>query len=401
MKGFVLIRVVVGLLCLTPSATPTPLGSQPGEPGADPPDRDATRNIIHVGPKRQYTLPSQAAAVAKGGEIVEIDAGTYRADVAVWRQNHLTLRGVGGRARLVADGAAAQGKAIWVIKGDNTRIENIEFTGASVPDDNGAGIRHEGVGLTVIDSYFHHNQNGILTSNRGEGDVVIERCEFSSNGHGDGKSHNIYIGKIDSFTLRHSYVHHALTGHNVKTRASTNYLLYNRIMDEDSGASSYAIDLPNGGNAFVIGNLLQQGPRAANGTMVNFASEPEHKLFEGRLYLVNNTLVNERGKGIFLRNRSSAAARLINNIFAGPGELAKGPVDVAGNLVAIFPGLVDVTAYDYSLRPDSPAVDAGSDPGIAEGQSLSPTSQYVHPTGARPRVSVGRIDIGAYEFVRP
>lgn len=401
MKGFVLINVVIGLLCLTSLAASPPLGSRPGEPGADPSDRDATRNIIHVGPKRQYTLPSQAAKIAKDGQIIEIDAGTYRADVAVWRQNHLTLRGVGGRVRLVADGAAAQGKAIWVIKGNDTRVENIEFTGASVPDNNGAGIRHEGVGLTVIDSYFHHNENGILTGNRGEGDVVIERCEFSSNGYGDGKSHNIYIGKIHSFTLRNSYVHHAVAGHNVKTRASTNHILYNRIMDEASGTASYAIDLPNGGNAFIIGNLLQQGPKAVNGTMVNYASQPEHKRFEGRLYIVNNTFVNERDKGVFLRNRSANPARLINNIFSGPGDLAQGPLDVAGNLVSTAPGLANVTAFDYSLRSDSPAVDAGVDPGLAEGQSLRPAFEYVHPVGAEPRASDGRIDIGAYEFTRP
>jgi len=37
--------------------------------------------------------------------------------LAVWTKNHLTIRGVGGFAHISADGANAEGKAIWVIKG--------------------------------------------------------------------------------------------------------------------------------------------------------------------------------------------------------------------------------------------------------------------------------------------
>jgi len=32
-------------------------------------------------------------------------------------------------------------------------------------------------------------------------------------------------------------------------------VLYNRIMDEADGNSSYAVDIPNGGRAYLIGNL--------------------------------------------------------------------------------------------------------------------------------------------------
>ena len=71
-----------------------------------------------------------------------IDAGTYSGDVATWTQDDLTLRGDGGR-HLRADGNDAQGKAIWVIAGDRTRVDRIELSGTAVPDRNGAGIRQE------------------------------------------------------------------------------------------------------------------------------------------------------------------------------------------------------------------------------------------------------------------
>ena len=106
--------------------------------------------VIRVGPeKRSPAPPSAAAKIARDGDVIEIDAGSYDGDAASWTQNGLTIRGVGGRAHLRAAGAHAEGKAIWVIKGANTTIENVEFSGAVVTDGNGAGIRQEGANLTV------------------------------------------------------------------------------------------------------------------------------------------------------------------------------------------------------------------------------------------------------------
>src|SRR5687768_16216160 len=121
--------------------------------------------VLSVGPGLMFPTPSKAAAMARDGDVVEIHAAIYSGDVAVWRANHLTLRGVGGRPHLKADGASAQGKAIWVIQGQNTIVENIEFSGAKVPDGNGAAIRQEGVGLIVRECYIHDNEMGILAGN--------------------------------------------------------------------------------------------------------------------------------------------------------------------------------------------------------------------------------------------
>jgi hypothetical protein len=229
-----------------------------GEPGTAA-RKLAPGAVIRVGPGRELARPSAAAKIARDGDVIEIDAGNYDGDAASWTQNGLTIRGVGGRAHLRAAGAHAEGKAIWVIKGANTTIENVEFSGAVVGDGNGAGIRQEGAGLIVRNSFFHHNQNGILAGRNDASDIVIEHSEFASNGNGEGNTHNIYIGEVRSFTLRYSSVHHAVVGHDVKSRALTNHIAYNRIMDENDGRSSYAIDLSNGGLGFVIqmkeGNL--------------------------------------------------------------------------------------------------------------------------------------------------
>jgi hypothetical protein len=354
--------------------------------------------ILQVGPGKRFELPSQASAAARDGDIIEIDAGVYKGDVAVWTANSLVLRGVGGRASLQANGQSAQGKGIWVITGNAVTVENIEFSGARGPDQNGAGIRLEGSGLTVRTCYFHDNENGILTGNNSSGDILIEGSEFSNNGHGDGRSHNIYVGVVRSFTLRRSYVHHARVGHNVKSRAQANYILYNRIMDEMTGTASYAIDLPNGGRSFVIGNLIQKGINAENPDLIAYAAEGATNPWQ-ELYIVNNTLVSERPGGSFVRiHRTLAGSLVANNIFAGSGQAVSGIAMVVNNLASGRPLFSDREKFDYRLVDGSPAINAGIDPGSAAGFDLSPRYQYVHPRAVEERNPIGRIDIGAYEF---
>lgn len=365
--------------------------------------------VIRVGPEKDKKLPSIAAKIAANGDTIEIETGVYLNDVAVWRQHNLTIRGINGRAHLKSTGANAEGKGIWVIKGDNTVVENVEFSGATVPDANGAGIRQEGKNLTVRNCFFHDNENGILTGKNLESNIVIEHTEFARNGFGDGQTHNVYIGRIQNFTLRYCYSHRAYIGHNVKSRAANNYILYNRIMDEDTGASSFAIDLPNGGRSFIIGNLIQQGPNTDNSCIISYGAEGlNHTLNE--LYIVNNTIVNQRGTGVFIKIIGMAGQiKIMNNIFAGEGTILMGQGEMINNLdfPGIFgrfsffagkPKLVDISNYDYHLTKGSPAIDAGIDPGVIGDFNLKSSWQYVHPTEKEKRIISGEIDIGAYEY---
>jgi hypothetical protein len=90
-------------------------------------------------------------------------------------------------------------------------------------------------------------------------DIVVEHSEFERNGAGDGQSHNIYIGELRSFTLRYSYSHDANKSQLVKSRAVTNYILYNRIVDRPDGNANYEIDLSNGGVSYIILESTDKG----------------------------------------------------------------------------------------------------------------------------------------------
>ena len=120
---------------------------------------------LTVSPNGPIATIAQAARVARDDDIVEIAAGTYRGDVAVWRQKRLTIRGIGGTPVLSAKGQIAEGKAIWVIRDGDFTIENVAFEGARAPARNGAGIRFERGRLAVRRCRFTDNENGILTGN--------------------------------------------------------------------------------------------------------------------------------------------------------------------------------------------------------------------------------------------
>jgi hypothetical protein len=369
-----------------------PATSKPGDLGVTP----SGRRVLKVGPQQQLKRPSDAARVAQDDDVVEIEADRYVGDVALWTQNGLLLRGVNGRPHLDSQGHTAQDQGIWVFRGNDIAVENVEFSGARSRSRNGSGIRFFGRNLTVRDSYFHDNEDGVLTYLSPDGDILIERSVFAHNGADDGQSHN--IGKVRSFTLRFSYSHDSVRGHEVKSRTRSNRIEYNRLTDEDDGNSSYLIDIPEGGSAYVIGNVLEKGGRADNANAISFAGE-NPKAQGGGLWVVNNTFYNRLLDATFVANRSKLPVLVVNNVLGGaPAVLLDGHGTDHHNFRRPESGLVNAAGYDFQLTAESPLIDAAADPGNAESAPLWPQFEYVHPASGRARQRVAALDLGAYEF---
>ena len=241
---------------------------------------------LSVGPGKAYTTPCKAISKATNGDIIEIDGtATYTGDVCGIYANNLTIRGVNGRPKINAAGQNAMGKGTWVVIGAGTVIDNVEMFGAKVSDRNGAAIRLEGTGFTMRRSFLHDNENGILANSNAASNVLIENTEFGHNGYGDGQSHNLYIGNVNSLTFRYNYSHDANVGHNLKSRAKLNTISYNRFSSTvpgqpnstASGQPSYEIDLPNAGTAYVIGNVIQQPASSHRPTRIRICSPMARK----------------------------------------------------------------------------------------------------------------------------
>lgn len=315
-----------------------------------------------VGPTKTYKKPSAVAGLVKNGDTVLIDAGIYSQDVCLWRAHHLYLYGVGGKAHLKAEGKAYGQKAVWVIQGDSTIVENIEFSECSVPDKNGAGIRLEATHLVVRSCYFHDNEDGILAGDNVNSLVLIEYCEFARNGYGDGQSHNLYINHVKLLTFQFNNSHDSKVGHLLKSRAYKNIIRYN-VLNTGTGDGSYEIDLPNGGSALILGNTIRQGPNSQNSTLISFGLEGLSNPGPHEMILSHNTLVNEKGSGNFvnLKDQTNKLV-LLNNVFAGAGKpyngLATNVLD-QGNLMNISRNYFlfnNQALSDYHLTIQSPAL---------------------------------------------
>lgn len=380
-------------------------------------------NILTVGPGQQYNTLQAAVDAAKSGDIIEIDAsGVYFGETAntFIDKSNITIKGVNGRPKFeAAPNMEVTGrKGIWVLAGNDVTVDNIEFLNAHDyigEDQNWAGIRIEpNVSSFIKNCYFHHCDNGILGSAGAEADIVIESCEFAYLGYGDGYSHCLYIGESRSLTFRFNYSHHARNGHLLKTRAHNNYIEYNRITDEITDGkwtSGGNIDMPQGGNCYVIGNVMQHD-KGSSHRMLWYGLE--WKVNPGKnLYIINNTFINDdvdESAALFINVRQDPEINIVikNNIFTGLGDIVK---DLEGkslsaslvdssNLVNVDPGYMDRLNYDFRLTADScAAIDKGVDPGTSvEGYPLTPVKQYVHKLSFEERPVHGAIDIGAYEY---
>lgn len=342
------------------------------------------RPPLRVGPGQDIKTIAEAARRAVDGDTVEIDSGNYVGDVAVWHQDRLHIRGVGGPpARLAAGGAHAAGKGIFVVAGDGVTIENLAFRDARVPDRNGAGIRIDRGRLRVIGCEFVRNENGILAGNDAGIELEVASSVFRDNGAGDGYTHDLYVGRIGRLAVSSCYFGGARSGHLLKSRARETVVRYSRLTGEDS-TSSYEIDLPNGGRALLLGNLVQQGPNTENSTIVSYGEEG-YAWPDNELQLAFNTIVNDRPQGgIFVAARPGAGiVRLSFGIHVGPGSLQLPPEAQVQGIFAAGPGdFVDATGFDYRLRPGSPLVGRAREAALRLGALSLPDREYVHPASA-------------------
>ena len=307
--------------------------------------------ILTVGSGQEFATLAGAVAASHDGDTIYVKAGTYTNDFAIINTD-VSIIGVGGMAHFVATVPPPNGKAIFVTNG-NVNLDHLEFSGAAVSDKNGAGVKVQMGNVTITDSYFHNNQDGMLVSASAGGHLTVNRSEFAHNGAGDGLSHNIYVGKIDSFVATNSYFHDAVVGHEIKSRALATTLIGNRIAD-GNGTASYSVDLPNGGNGTIQNNLIQQGPNSQNPTIIRYGEETATEYAGSALLVEGNTIVNQLTslRPTAIKNDSPIVAQITGDHFYGltAAEIASGPNVQSGNdTLAALPAIS--TAHPWIASP--------------------------------------------------
>jgi hypothetical protein len=278
----------------------------------------AAAATLLVGDNQQLKLPSAAAAVAKNGDKIEIEPhqGGYF-DCAVWSQNDITIEGEG--QNVVITDKSCQGKALFVINGNNVTIRNLTFQRARVPDKNGAGIRAQGGNLSIADSRFINNENGILSAENPQATITILNSEFLDNGKCDPAcAHGIYVNKIALLHIEHSTFRGTKQGHHIKSRALRTELIGNTIEDGPDGTSSYLVDIPIGGSLIMRDNILEKGPKSENHSTAVSIGEEGVDQPTPEITIANNKFTNDMSiSTFFVRNGTATEANLTGNTFVG------------------------------------------------------------------------------------
>ncbi len=351
---------------------------------------------LQVGPERTLKNPSAAAKLAGAGDIIEIDAGVYFNDYASWNQSNLTIRGVGGMAHIKSSGLIPNGKAIWIVSGNNIVIENMEFSGAAVEDTNGAGIRHEGGNLILRNTFFHHNEFSILTGADENASLEILSSRFWFQKRKKTFSHGLYIGALKRFTLMGSHIKGTDRGHQIKSRALENHILYNRIEDITGGNSSRLVDLPNCGLSYIIGNDMHKAENTQNVDAIGYGAEgcQDRSAHQRQLFVVNNTFVNEAWTGALVKNHADGNVLVANNLIFGQGRFLMGGGTQLNN-VSVNLSLRQPASWDPPSG--STAINAAQALPDTQGVALIPTQEFKLPVGTVERIPSGTLDIGARE----
>jgi len=276
-------------------------------------------DILTVGPGQAYALPSEAANASKAGDTIRIFPGIY-ADCATWKQDGLVVEGAGPGVTIT--GKTCDDKGLFIVKGSNVTIRNLTLTGAKADSHNGSGIRAEGANLTVEDSRFIDDEDGILAGDNAASTIIIRNSYFKGNGNCIAAcAHGIYANRIARLRVEHSEFVAQHVGHHIKSRAAVTQITDNLIQDGPDGSTSYLVDLPNGGSAHISGNRFEKGPNSQNKrTAIAIRAEKDKVPNpDGEIVIENNSFSNDTGSvTAFVRNFAAVPVVVRNNRFEGP-----------------------------------------------------------------------------------
>mgnify|MGYP000977522027 FL=1 len=375
----------------------------PEPPAQKPSPVWVSKATMVVGPGEKVGTLTEAARLARDGEVIEVRPGSYRGQPALWTQDNLVIRGAGQRPVMLGDGKSGDDKAIWVVRGGNVRIENIEFRGARAADGKGAGIRFEKGHLSVHACRFADNELGIVTGSLAGMALEIADSEFVDAPRDGRASHHLLdVGMIGNLVLRGSRFQNGYLGDLVRTRARENFVLYNMLADGAGGKAAYELEFPNGGIAYVIGNVIGQSEATENPGIVGYGGEGP-RWPENALYLSHNTLLNDRHTGGFLNVANTkfptgVEVWAINNLTVGNGDFdrpAQGRFE--GNRSVGSGELVEYGGFPLRLTGMSALRGSVRPPGNAGTVDLLPSAEFIHPAGTRKIRVSSSLSPGAFQ----
>lgn len=286
----------------------------------------AAARTLQVGPDQPFPTPSAAARAAQDGDTILIAPGDYY-DCTIWRQSGLTI--AGSAPGVTITDATCQGKALFVILGNDTAIRDLTLARARVPDRNGAGIRLEGQGLTLRNVRFANNEVGLLAGIPGTGAIRIEACAFEDGGAGgDRPTYAVWVGAAGLLRIEGTSFKR-VKGGQIASAASRTELTGNTVETGTGDSPSVAV-MATGVALVLEDNRLTIGPiapRLGAAVVAMGRGVPE---------LRRNTLINTTGQPQALLLNWSGTGPLVGGNQIAPGDKEVSTAGLARHMASVL-----------------------------------------------------------------
>jgi hypothetical protein len=308
----------------------------------------AAAGTYRVGKAGQYADVSSIVEKVLPGDVIEL-VGDITDSFMLSRngtpEHPIVVRGiarvVAGRTRRPRITVTNSTMSGVTLAGDWIVLEGVEVTGALGLDDWGYAVLVTGSHVTVRDCFIHHNRASGLGAAKFADDLLVEFCEFDSNGSGMGL-HSMYFASgrpSAKVTVQFCYVHDGTGGNLLKSRFPRNIIRYNwfespyffalnlvgpQVLSDDGDRKPANNVYPL--HSDIIGNVVIQGASPGSGyALMSVGGEGDTcPGTEGDFDLSHNLFLATQSPGhrsiVLLVHGNVDHLRLYDNVFLGRGN---------------------------------------------------------------------------------
>ena len=240
--------------------------------------------------QRFNRLQDAIFAIGKGRGTILIDDGRWE-DCGVQVEGDVTFQARHPGKVFFYGPNVCEAKAIFVLRGNSSRVIGFNFFDIHNASGNGAGIRLEKGSLFAAQNWFKDSDEGILGDSDPAASVTIDRSTFSGLGRCGGYApcaHSVYINYYAGLTVTRCRFEGGRGGHYLKSRAARIEAIGNSFDDSRGTATNYTIDLPAGATGRIADNWILQGEHKENPSALITIAAEEKKHPSGGLLIVNN-----------------------------------------------------------------------------------------------------------------